>query len=127
MEVLKVLEVQVMCEVTPVPGASPELLGAINLRGQIVSVLDLSRRLGFGTTETTSATRIIVVDYQGHPVGLRVDGVSEVITAMLSSVEPTPVLGGRIAAGWVRGVLRHKGETVLLLDPVRLLADVEPA
>ena len=126
-EVLQVIEVQQMCEITPVPGATADLLGAINLRGQIVSVLDLPRRLGFGVSDNTPATRIIVVDYRGHPVGLRVDSVSEVITAMASTIEATPVLGGRIAAGWIRGVLRHKGECILLLDPVRLLADVEPA
>lgn len=124
-EVLRVLEVQRLSEITPVPGAAPELMGAINLRGQIVPVLDLGHRLGFGSTELGSATRIIIVDYSGQPAGLCVGGVSEVISASASSIERTPPLGGRIADGWVRGVLRSKGEMVLLLDPVRLLADVE--
>lgn len=124
-EVLRVLEVQRLSEITPVPGATPELMGAINLRGQIVPVLDLGQRLGFGPANLTGASRIIIVDYSGQPAGLCVDGVSEVISASASSVERTPPLGGRIAEGWIRGVLRHKGEMVLLLEPVRLLADVE--
>lgn len=124
-EVLRVLEVQRLSEITPVPGAAPELMGAINLRGQIVPVLDLGHRLGFGATALGPATRIIIVDYSGQPAGLCVGGVSEVISASASSIERTPPLGGRIAEGWVRGVLRHKGEMVMLLDPVRLLADVE--
>lgn len=124
-EVLRVLEVQRLSEITPVPGAAPELMGAINLRGHIVPVLDLGQRLGFGPTTLTGASRIIIVDYSGQPAGLCVDGVSEVISASVSSVERTPPLGGRIAEGWIRGVLRHKGEMVLLLEPVRLLADVE--
>lgn len=121
-EVLAVLEVQRLGEITPAPGASPELMGAINLRGQIVPVLDLGRRLGFPPAAPTPASRLIVVDHQGQPVGLCVDGVSEVITANVSSIEPAPRLGGRVDQGWLRGVLRHKGESVLLLDPVRLLA-----
>lgn len=124
-EVLAVLEVQRISEITPAPGAAPELLGAINLRGQIVPVLDLGQRLGFARREPTPASRMIVVDYKGQPVGLCVDGVSEVVTAKVSSVERAPRLGGRIDAGWIQGVLRHKGEAILLLDPLRLLADVE--
>jgi purine-binding chemotaxis protein CheW len=124
-EVLAVLEVQRVSEITAAPGAPPDLLGAINLRGQIVPVLDLGQRLGFGKRELTAQSRMIVVDYQGQPVGLCVDGVSEVVTAKVSSVERPPRLGGRVDAGWIQGVLRHKGEAILLLDPVKLLADVE--
>lgn len=124
-EVLSVLEVQRISEITPAPGAAADLMGAINLRGQIVPVMDLGQRLGFPPRAPTAASRMIVVDYKGQPVGLCVDGVSEVITARTSAVEPAPRLGGRIDQGWIRGVLRHKGETVLLLDPARLLADAE--
>lgn len=124
-EVLKVLEVQRVGEITPVPGASRDLMGAVNLRGQIVPVLDLGLRLGFAPLRVGEASRVVIIDYKGQPVGLCVDGVSEVVTALSSTIEPTPRLGGRVGEGWIRGVLRHRGEMVLLLDPLRLLADAE--
>lgn len=107
-------------EVTPVPGAAPDLLGIRHLRGRIVPVLDGARRFGLASTGAGGEqARIVVLVHDGHRVGLRVDAVSELLVADADAVAPPP---GRPARedDPVEGVLALRDGFVALLDVRRL-------
>jgi purine-binding chemotaxis protein CheW len=107
-------------EVTPVPGARPDLLGILQLRGRIVPVLDGNRRFGLEATPVDAAlARIVVLSCNGHQVGLRVDSVGELLNSD-SAAEPPPP--GRTARDDdpVEGVLPLGERFVALVDVGRL-------
>jgi purine-binding chemotaxis protein CheW len=108
-------------EVTPVPGAAPDLLGIRHLRGRIVPVLDGARRFGLASTGVDGEqARIVVLVHDGHRVGLRVDAVGELLAVDGAAVSPPPA--GRPARGDdpVEGVLALREGFVALLDVRRL-------
>lgn len=107
-------------DVTPVPGAAPDLLGIRHLRGQIVPVMDGARRLGLAATEVdTEQVRIVVLAHGAHRVGLRVDAVGELLHADGEIAPPPPGRGARDDEP-VDGVLPLHGGFVALLDVRRL-------
>ena len=70
---------------TRVPQAPEDVLGILNLRGQIVTIIDLARRLGLGTTEPTAQARIIIVNTAGGKVGILVRRISDVVAVDLAA------------------------------------------
>jgi purine-binding chemotaxis protein CheW len=72
--------------VTAIPGSKPHILGVTNVRGNMVPIVSLRYQMGLEEAEMTSSARIIVVDHRGEQVGVKVDGVSQVV--QLSSVQP---------------------------------------
>jgi purine-binding chemotaxis protein CheW len=107
--------------ITAVPRTQADVQGIINLRGQVVPVLDLSSRLGFSATEHTRQTRVVVVQRATGSIGLLVDRVSEVLRVNPRDVAPpTDVLAQDVTA--VAGVAKLEDRLVLLLDLDRALA-----
>ncbi|MBB6637424.1 chemotaxis protein CheW [Cohnella thailandensis] len=72
--------------VTKIPGSKSHILGVTNVRGNMVPIVSLRHQLGMGEIEFTSKARIVVANYRGELVGVKVDGVSQVVT--LSSIQP---------------------------------------
>lgn len=109
-------------EITPVPGAADELLGIFHLRGQIVPVMDGRRRLGLAGEPAAdpAGVRIVVLVCEGYSVGLRVDGVGELLTPDIEAVEAA---GNHERRGDdpVKGVLPWQQGFVALLDVGRLV------
>jgi purine-binding chemotaxis protein CheW len=87
-DILSVQEIIRMVDITRVPKAPSFVEGVINLRGRIIPVLDLRRRLGIADAERTAQSRIVVVTVRGRAVGLVVDSVSEVLRIPRSAIEP---------------------------------------
>lgn len=113
--------------VTPVPNAPAHAPGLINVRGIVTPVIDVRRRLRIPPRDGGAAAgRFIVlelpVDGQTTRVAIHADSVHEVIEADTSRLEPIPDLGTRWPPQFVRGVARHDGAMVVLLDPETLLA-----
>ena len=113
--------------VTPVPNAPPHAPGLINVRGIVTPVVDVRLRLRIPPAGADAgAGRIIVtelpVDGTTTRVAIRADSVHEVIEADPATLEPVPDLGTRWPAHLVRGVARHDGTLVVLLDPATLFA-----
>ena len=108
-------------EITAVPDAPTYMEGVINLRGKIVSVLDLRKRLGEKQVTTSRRNRILVVEHRGKLNGLIVDSASEVLKIPTSDVEssPTEMMQGGIKC--VTGLGKYKGRLIVLLDMARLL------
>ena len=123
LELLKIREVVLPSPLLPLRGAAPCLAGVMNLRGQVVPVVDLGLQLGDAAVEETTATRVIVLEDGGDVLGLRVSSVEDVVLIGDAQIEGThtsrlaPVGDHRI-----RGIARLGGTVMLLLDSARLMA-----
>src|SRR5580658_10705102 len=110
-------------EITAVPDAPDYLEGVINLRGKIVSVMDLRKRFGEKEATLRKQNRILVVEHGGKLAGLIVDSASEVLKSPAADVDPPPSAfqeGGGLNC--VTGLEKVKGRLVVLLDMSKLLA-----
>ena len=108
-------------EITAVPDAPEYLEGVINLRGKIVSVMDLRKR--FGTkAELKKGNRILVVEHSGRLAGLIVDSASEVVKIPSEDVEAPPAAFQEGGLNCVTGLGKVRGRLIVLLDMSRLLA-----
>lgn len=107
-------------EITAVPDAPDYMEGVINLRGKIVSVIDLRKRFGDNATTPTRRNRILVVEHKGRLCGLIVDSASEVLKIPASDVEPsTEVFHEGLNS--VTGLAKHQNRLIVLLDMDKLL------
>ena len=125
----KVREVLEFASVTKVPRMPDYMRGVINIRGNVVSVLDLKQKFGMGSTEKTVDTCVIIteVELNGETVvlGALADSVQEVFDLEADQIEPPPKLGTRIDTAFIKG-MGKKGETfVILLDIDKVFTAVE--
>ena len=123
--VMQVQEVLRYSDIAPVPGAPPYVLGIINLRGNVVTVVDTRIRLGLKTSEVTDSTRIVIIEGAKHVVGILVDCVAEVVDLPASEVESAPNVGNDESAKYIQGVASRDDELLILVDLNKLLTDEE--
>ena len=98
------------------------MLGVMNLRGQVVPVMDLGVHLGQEAQPISAATRIVVLEEKGETLGLRVSAVEDVVNLADPQIEaPDTTRVGRIHSDLFRGVARQSGDPVILLDASGLL------
>ena len=123
LELLKVQEVVLPTPLLPLRGTPPAMLGVMNLRGQVVPVMDLGVHLGQAPQLATTATRIVVLEEKGETLGLLVSAVEDVVNLTDQQIEgPDDSRVGRIHSDLFRGIARQSGDPVILLDASRLLA-----
>jgi purine-binding chemotaxis protein CheW len=109
-------------EITAVPDAPEYLEGVINLRGKIVSVMDLRKRFGDKLAKLKKQNRILVVEHSGKLAGLIVDSASEVLKIPSADVEAPPTVFQEGGLNCVTGLGKVQGRLIVLLDMTRLLA-----
>jgi purine-binding chemotaxis protein CheW len=109
-------------DITAVPDAPDYLEGVINLRGKIVSVMDLRKRFGEKQASLKKQNRILVVEHGGRLAGLIVDSASEVLKIPADAVEPPPAAFQDGGLNCVTGLGKVGGRLVVLLDMSKLLA-----
>ncbi|AKJ95008.1 chemotaxis protein CheW [Thioalkalivibrio versutus] len=124
-DVLQVQEVLKVTEIAPVPGVPDYILGIINLRGNVVTVIDARRRMGLDDRESDEASRIVIIDVDNQNVGILVDSVSEVVRISPDSVEPAPEVGNDDSSRFIQGVTSTEEGLTILVDLNRLLSDDE--
>lgn len=111
-------------EVTEVPDAPPFLEGVINLRGKVIPIIDLRKRLRLDGKDKTKATRVLVTENEGSKgglVGLLVDFVSEVRKVQSDDVEDPPEMVSAIGVEYITGVAKVEERLIILLDLKRVL------
>ncbi|HWU69433.1 MAG TPA: chemotaxis protein CheW [Stenotrophobium sp.] len=118
--IMKVMEVLATAAIEPVPGAPPAVLGVINLRGSIVTVVDLRQKLGLPAAADGAC--LIIVAHEGQPVGLRVDHVAEVLNLAEQAIKPAPATSAGKRQDAVAGIVSRQGRLLTLIDPSSLLA-----
>jgi purine-binding chemotaxis protein CheW len=124
-DILLTKEVVVMREITGVPETEDYVEGVMNLRGNLVPVIDLRRRLRASGNASAEERRIIVVQLEGRVAGLLVDSASEVVRITQDQIEPAPDIITELGAGYVMGVINLDGRFITLIDLNKTLsADV---
>ncbi|AGW12318.1 chemotaxis protein CheW [Megalodesulfovibrio gigas] len=122
-------EILDFCEITRIPHMPSFIRGVVNLRGNAVTVVDLKQQFGMGRTERTILTRIIILELpqDKHPllIGVLADSVKEVLELEESQIEPPPLMGAQVRSDFLKGVARHKGGFLLLLDEHKVFAPEE--
>ena len=123
--VLQVQEVLKYTEITPVPGAPHYVLGIINLRGIVVTVIDTRKRFGLESKETDETSRIIFIEVKGHIIGMLVDSVAEVVSLQPSDIESTPNVSNEENdnAKYIQGVFSDSENILILIDVEKLFTD----
>ncbi len=114
-------EIRRLTVITPVPRAPEFIRGVINLRGRIIPVVDLKKKLGLGEVQEGRAARIVVVKIQERLVGMMVDGASQVLKVPVSSVEPAPDEVVEKGGDYIRGVAKLDKRLIILVDLHRIL------
>jgi purine-binding chemotaxis protein CheW len=120
-DVLKVQEVMLPQEMTRVPTAPPVVTGLINLRGHIVTAIDLRRRLGLPAAGSGSGAMNVVIRSDDGPVSFLVDEIGEVIEVDPGSYATPPTTIPHDLRELVLGVVRLEGRLLLAIDPERVL------
>jgi purine-binding chemotaxis protein CheW len=121
-DVNQVREIIRMEEITRMPKSPPFVEGIINLRGQIIAVIDLAKRLNLPSTERTDAHRIVVVETEDLKVGMIVDSVSEVTSVAEEEIEPPPTLASDATTPFILGGVKRDKRLIILLDLSKLLS-----
>jgi purine-binding chemotaxis protein CheW len=124
-DIARVHEIIRMQTITAVPRAPQFVEGVINLRGKVIPVVDLRRRLGQTAGAPTRATRIVVVEIGAHTVGMIVDAVSEVLRVPAGAVEPPSSLVTTVDSEYLRGIAKLDDRLIILLDLDKVLTRSE--
>lgn len=123
LDILKVQEINKLMEMTKVPQAPSYVLGVLNLRGRIVTVIDLGKKLGLSPTSLSNESRNIIVDSQDEYIGLLVDQIGDVVLADWNEVEPPPANIGAIQGRFFEGVFKAKNNLIGIMDVEEVLKD----
>ncbi len=121
----RVREVVRIGEITPVHHSPEFILGIMNLRGRIVTVVDLGRKLGLTSQALTGHSRIFIAEWQQEHVGLLVDRVGEVVPFDETELRPVPENMPASQAGMLHGVF-HSGKLLIGLLNLDLILDDAP-
>ncbi|WP_108649753.1 chemotaxis protein CheW [Dongshaea marina] len=123
--VMQVQEVLRYSEIAPVPGAPDYVLGIINLRGNVVTVIDTRARFGLMPAEVSDNSRIVIIETDRQVIGILVDSVAEVVYLRSSEIDTAPNVGTEESAKFIQGVSNRDGELLILVDLNKLLSDDE--
>lgn len=108
-------------DITEVPDAPVFLEGVINLRGRIVPVVDLRKRLRLPAADRTKSSRVLITEHGGRTIGLMVDAVAEVLKLAPESVEAPPEMISSVGIDYITGVAKVDGKLIVLLELGKVL------
>ncbi len=121
--VMQVQEVLRLTDLAPVPGAPHFVMGIINLRGNVVTVLDARKLLSLDSGEITDNARIMLIESGNMTVGLLVDSVAEVASISTGDIDPPPTLGKEGGSRYIQGVYSTEGRILILIDLDKLISN----
>jgi purine-binding chemotaxis protein CheW len=122
MDILKIQEINKLMQMTKVPQAPDYVLGILNLRGQIVTIIDLGHKLGLGTTDITQDPRNIIVNSSGGHVGLLVRKISDVVSVDMQKRESAPANMRGIQGEYFNGVYKTDTNLIGILNIDKVLS-----
>ena len=124
-DILKVQEINRVAEITKIPQSPDFVEGVINLRGNVIPIIDLRKRFHMPEREHDRQTRIVVGEIEGRTVGLIVDAVSEVIRLSSNTMEPTPKIVSENQVDYIKGVGKLEDRLLMLLDIDKILTGTD--
>ena len=123
--VLNVQEVQRYSEISPIPGAPNYVLGILNLRGNVITVIDTRTKFALPDHNITDDSRILILESEDQVIGLLVDSVAEVVYLKNSEIDDAPNVGNEESSRFIQGVSNKKDTLLVLLDSDKILSDEE--
>ena len=105
---------------TPMPHSPPEVLGVMNLRGSVIPVIDLARRLGMPPTVPNERSAIVVAEVHGMVLGLLVDQVSDILTVKGEHIQPLPEIASSFNESFSDGIITHDSGMICFLNLARM-------
>lgn len=124
-DVLQVQEVLKVTEIAPVPGVPSYILGIINLRGDVVTVIDGRRRMGLPDHNPDDQSRIVIIDVDKQNIGILVDSVAEVVQIAAQDIDPAPAVGSDQSSRFILGVNSSPEGLTIIISLEKLLSDEE--
>ncbi len=121
-DILRVQEIIRMVGITRVPNAADYVVGVINLRGKVIPIINLRKRLGMETIDYDTDTRIIVIEFQDKVIGFIVDSVNEVIRIDKNITETPPAMVSGIDSQFITAIAKLSDRLLILLDLEMILA-----
>jgi purine-binding chemotaxis protein CheW len=118
--VMRVQEVLRYTEIAP-----SYVLGIINLRGNVVTVIDTRQRFGLMNAEISDNTRIVIIEADKQVVGIMVDSVAEVVYLRQSEIETAPNVGNEESAKFIQGVCNKNNELLILVELDKMMSEEE--
>ncbi len=125
--VMQVQEVLRYQDISPVPGASSYVLGIVNLRGNVVTVIDTRNRFGLPSREPDDQSRVVIIETDAHVIGILVDSVAEVVELSPADIESAPNVGNEETSRYIQGVTSRDNELLILVDLNKFLSDEDMA
>lgn len=125
LDVMAVREIRGWSAITPIPLSPPHVLGAINVRGTVLPIVDLASRLGLPSAEPTARNAIVVVESGSRIAGLVVDGVTDIMAVAEDRIQPTPEVASEMARHFVRGVIAFDDGLVSVIAADAVLPPAE--
>lgn len=123
--VMHVQEVLRITEIAPVPGAPDYVLGIINLRGNVVTVIDTRLRFGLNDVDPTDSSRIVIIECDKQVVGIMVDAVAEVVELRESQIDSAPNVGNDESSRYIQGIATLEHGLLIVVDLQKLLTEEE--
>ncbi len=123
--VMQVQEILRYSDIAPVPGSPDYVLGIINLRGNVVTVIDTRSRFGLMPSEITDNSRIVIIEAEKQVIGILVDSVAEVVYLKKSDMEAAPHVGTEETSQYIQGVTNREDGLLILVDLDKLLSEDE--
>ncbi|RKY40041.1 MAG: chemotaxis protein CheW [Candidatus Omnitrophota bacterium] len=119
----QVKEIVRLTSITPIPHAPKFIEGVVSLRGQILAVMDLAKRLELSSQPRSEKTRIIVVEVENNTVGMIVDEVTEVLRLPIDKIEKPPqIIESEVEQKYIKGVGKLDDRLLILIDLVNVLS-----
>ena len=112
-------------DIIRLPKAPAFVKGVINLRGDVIPIIDLRERFNMEQQDYTNMTRVIVVEVDGRSIGMVVDSVSHVLRIESGQIEPPPPCVGKVSEEYIRGVGKVEERLIVLLNIDHILSEEE--
>ena len=122
-DILKVQEINKLMGWTPVPHSEDDILGILSLRGSIVTVVDLGKRLGTTSSKQSNLSRNIIVNSGDKCIGILVDRIGDVVVVEQDEICPAPVNVNGVQSKFFKGVFRTNEDLIAILDVEELFRD----
>lgn len=125
LDVMAIREIRAWSPTTRLPKVPSYVAGVVNLRGKVLSVIDLAARLGWESTEPTSRHAIIVTQLGSQMAGLIVESVNDIVTLPADQLQPAPANAGDALAPFLEGLAAINDRMVMVLELASLSTDIE--
>ena len=120
-DILQVQEIRAQDVVTRIANAPAFIKGVVNLRGRIVTIVDLRVKFGFASDAAAGTAVVIILSIAGQLIGVVVDAVSDVVALTREQVRPAPEIGGAMGRGCIRGIAPVDQRMLIVFDIARLM------